>query len=658
MTLTSGDRLGPYEIVEPIGEGAMGQVYRAHDTRLGRDVAVKVLPNAIPDAEALSRFEREGRAASALSHPNICAVYDVGDADRRPYLVMELLQGVTLRSYIDGRPLDVAMVLDFATQVADALDAAHAKGIIHRDVKPGNIMITGRHHVKVLDFGLAKLVPQGESNETMTVGSVTAAGTVAGTPHYMAPELMTGADADTRSDVWALGIVTYEMLTGRVPFTGATAMAIASSVLRDEVPPLPEGTPSGLRSVVGRCLARRPEDRYQRAGEVRAALEALQSVAAIPATAATPRDPSTPRGDRHWWWMAAAAAALAIAGVVWWRVPERATPRLSTGGPASVNRDANDAFELAIQFQQVQNDIPRAQQYLERALALDARFAEALRYHATNYAILILNGYSNDVSLLYKAEEELMQASGIDPRLPGLPSALATVYLTQGRKELVPWDQLDEALRQNPSHVNNRLWRGIASWLAGNTGAAQQDFRTILTQVPLMGPARMFLGETLRETGDVQGAIGELNRVLEQAPNNIAAIQWLTLAHLDNGDLPKARQLLEDQRSIFSANYLWQSLSALTLASAGERDDALKVMNAETLKFAAAAFPSTLVVAEFYAVLGDSSQAIEWLERTVRNGDERTELFRRSTRLTAVRQDPRFQRIVDSVQSRRRSSTR
>jgi len=646
MSITIGTQVGSYQITAMLGKGGMGEVYRATDTRLGREVAIKF------SAEQFSeRFEREARAVAALNHPNICTLHDVGSN----YLVMELVDGVTLTERIAKAPIPVDEAVDIARQIADALEAAHAKGIVHRDIKSGNVMITGRRHVKVLDFGLAKLTADAYSQKTITENSLTAMGVIVGTPLYLSPEVLQGDHADVRSDIWALGIVLYEMITGQLPFTGPTTLAVASAILHEAVPSLPASVPPSLSSVVERCLIKRPEDRYQRASEVRNALESVQSSLVTSAKGHAVPHRSSSFGRRRWLWLSAASAALAAGAVLWRRVPESGRIRLSTGAPASANQEANDAFELALQFQSVQNDIPRAQEMLERALALDPRLAEALRYHAANYAILILNGYSNDASLLYKAEEELRQVSQIQPNAPGLPSALVTVYLTQGRKELVPWEQLDRALREDPSHVNNRFWRGIALWLAGDNAEANQEFRTLLNQRPLFGPGRMFLAETLRDDGDALSAIRELDKVLEQAPNNISAIQGLTLAYLDNGDLEKARKLLEDRRVLFARNYLWRGLWALLLACEGNREQALQAMDGDTLKFAAAAFTSTLVVAEFYAVVGDSSKAIEWLERTIRNGDERTKWFRRSPRLASIRQDPRFAQIIDSVESRRRS---
>jgi tetratricopeptide (TPR) repeat protein len=554
---------------------------------------------------------------------------------------MELLEGQTLRDYIGKKPVPAEVVLGLAMQITDALEAAHAKGILHRDIKPGNIMVNGRLHVKVLDFGLAKQLTAAETDETLTLGSLTAAGTVMGTPHYLAPEILQGKPADARADLWALGVVLYEMLSGRLPFNGPTMFEVSSSILREPTPQLPASVPSGLRAVVEQCLAKLPEERYQNAGEIRSDLEAFQSRAA--------RKSDGP-GRKVWAGIAAAAVVLAGAGLVWetLRSPQ---PTGSTYKPSS-NKEANDLFSLARQFQ-VQNDILKGQELFERALALDPHFAEALRYHALNYAIEILNGYVNDTNLLYRAEEELGRAAQEEPGLDDVHSALAAVYLMQGRKELVP-AQLDQALAHDPSASEALLWRQIYSWLNEDQTQTKEIGRGLLDRLPRLMPARMFLSDTLRTEGDIPGAIREQERILEQAPENISGISLLTLTYLDSGQLDKARALLEQKRSVYETNFMWRAARGLELAVEGNRKEALQTMDEGTLKFAAAAFPSTLEAAEFYAVLGDSSKAIEWLDKTYRNGDERADWFRKDPRLASIRQDPRFQVIINSIEARRK----
>ena len=223
MALTSGDKLGPYEILSPLGAGGMGEVYRARDTRLGREVALKVLPESFArDADRLRRFEQEARAVAALNHPNLLAIHDIGEHNGSPFIVSELLEGNTLRSELDNGPLSSRKATDYAAQIAQGLAAAHEKNIVHRDLKPENIFITKEGRVKILDFGLAKLAPgrgaKSESEGLTLTSSPTEAGTVMGTAGYMAPEQVRGAAVDSRTDIFAFGAVLFEMVSGQRAF--------------------------------------------------------------------------------------------------------------------------------------------------------------------------------------------------------------------------------------------------------------------------------------------------------------------------------------------------------------------------------------------------------------------------------------------------------
>jgi hypothetical protein len=269
MGLSATTRLGPYEIVAPLGAGGMGEVYRARDTRLGRDVAVKVLPDDVAgDARALARFESEARAVAALSHPNILALHDVGKEGAVSFVVMELLEGETLRTLVAGGPLPVRRALEIAEQVAEGLAAAHEKGIVHRDIKPENVFVTEGGHVKILDFGLARAgaVPAGrDETESPTVEKLTSGGAVVGTVAYMSPEQARGLAVDYRSDQFSLGIVLYEMLAGKRPFRGASAAETLTAIIREEPEPLSRDGPSispPVRWIVERCLAKESRERY------------------------------------------------------------------------------------------------------------------------------------------------------------------------------------------------------------------------------------------------------------------------------------------------------------------------------------------------------------------------------------------------------------
>jgi hypothetical protein len=299
MPVLVGARLGPYEVLAPIGSGGMGHVYRARDHRLGRDVAIKVLPDGVvADADALRRFEREARAVAALNHPNILAVHDIGNDGGVVYLVTELLEGTTLREQLAAGPLPPRRAIDYAIQVARGLGAAHERGIVHRDVKPDNLFLTRDGRLKILDFGVAQIerpaVTTAAAEPTL---AVTQPGTIIGTPGYMAPEQITGEPATARSDVFAFGLVVYEMLSGTQPFRRRTAPEALTAVLREDAVPLSRAAPAvspTLGRIIDRCLEKRPADRPGSAADLALYLDAHAAEIGTPASGARPGAPAPP----------------------------------------------------------------------------------------------------------------------------------------------------------------------------------------------------------------------------------------------------------------------------------------------------------------------------------------------------------------------------
>src|SRR6202163_2134788 len=312
MPLALGTRLGPYEIVAPAGAGGMGEVYRARDARLNRDVAIKVLPAGFArDPDRLRRFQQEAQAAAALNHPNILAVHDFGEHDGSLYMITEFLEGETLRERLRPGALPVRKATDYAEQVGRGLAAAHEKGIVHRDLKPENIFVTRDGRVKILDFGLAKLTqPEGDHAETIT--HQTEAGVVLGTVGYMSPEQVRGKPADHRSDLFSFGAILYEMLSGRRAFHGETSADTMSAILRGESPGLAEtnrGIAPGLEQIVQHCLEKNPEERFQSAHDIAFDLQLLSGQTPSSAREAAISEP----GLRKWWlWVAVAAATIGI----------------------------------------------------------------------------------------------------------------------------------------------------------------------------------------------------------------------------------------------------------------------------------------------------------------------------------------------------------
>jgi len=306
--LSIDSRISNYRILGHLGTGGMGAVYRARDERLDRDVALKVLlAESVDDVTARARLVREARLASSLNHPHIAHVYDVGDDGQRLFIAMELVEGRTLRASIPAGGMPAETLLRQGAQIADALAYAHERGVIHRDLKSANIMIGPDGWVKVLDFGLAKrLSEKGDAGETQDL-NLTATGIVMGTPNYLPPEVLRGGPADARSDIWALGVVLYEMASGKLPFSGSALGELSQAILNGAPTPLSGRVPVGIQAVIGRCLAKDPSLRYRQANEVRAAIEALIGASA----------PRGAAGSRRAVWVTGAAiAAVVLAGAV------------------------------------------------------------------------------------------------------------------------------------------------------------------------------------------------------------------------------------------------------------------------------------------------------------------------------------------------------
>ncbi|HEX2695576.1 MAG TPA: protein kinase, partial [Acidobacteriota bacterium] len=642
-----------------IGRGGMGVVYEAEDTHLKRTVALKFLPPGLAvDPTNRRRFTQEARTASALNHPNICTIYEVGEAGGDPYIAMEYVEGRPLDTLIPPQGLPAEEVRRTAIQIAAGIQHAHERNIIHRDLKTSNIVITPEGRAKILDFGLARRIEGPELNQvTLSRMSLTADGFIAGTLPYLSPELFHGNPADARSDVWAFGVVLYQMVSGKLPFEGRTGFTLTTSILRDTPAPLPPGAPADLRTITQKCLEKELEKRFQSVSEVRAALETMTG----------PKDPGPSGASSTAWvrwrlWILA-AVGLCLAGILILIVApkrgpkqgvEKGRPVVSTGARASLNPDANEYFEKGLLFLMAQFDLPKAREMLEKALDFDSKFAEARAWYGFTFVLEIDSGFSNDTNRLYKAEEELRRALQDDPNSARAHSGLSAAYFDQGRKELA-FEEAKRALAIDPNEVDASNWLANYYSSNGDYASAKGLLQQLLQRDPLFFPARMNLGDILRVEGDLAGAEREQRKILEQDPGNVYASQELARTLMDGKDLAGARRILEGLSPGDQESYKIRLTWALLLALEGKTREALNKMDNESQKYGALSLWTTYVVAEIYAVVGEPEKALDWLERAVRNGDERDVWFRRDPLLAKIRDLPRFIQILDSIDYQRQT---
>jgi len=342
MSIKPGTRIGPFEVMSPLGEGGMGVVFRAHDIKLQRDVALKLLPHHLAsDPERLARFQREAQLLASMNHPNIAQIYGLEDSTAQQCIVMELVEGETLQERLRRGPIPVNEALPIATQIAEAMEAAHERGIVHRDLKPANVKITPEGHVKVLDFGLAKMFERAPTatapSDSPTLVDGTMDGVILGTPSYMSPEQARGQQPDRTSDVWAFGCVLYEMLTGKCSFSGHTITDILAAVVKvdPDWSALPEGTPAAIRRLLRRCLQKNRNQRLRDIRDARIEIEEApsetESAVALPHRAGRKRAP----------WIVGAlglAVALAVTVLYYRRTPDTpAEARLDINTPPTTD---------------------------------------------------------------------------------------------------------------------------------------------------------------------------------------------------------------------------------------------------------------------------------------------------------------------------------
>jgi serine/threonine protein kinase len=534
----AGRTLGHYQVVSLLGAGGMGEVYLARDPRLDRTVAIKILPGDLAgDLERMQRFEREARAASALNHPNVATIYDVGESDGLHFIVMELVEGETVAARVAGRSLLPAAVVDIAVQAADALDVAHAKGITHRDIKPANLMVTSRGHLKVLDFGVAKMKLRDESTQSgeWILEPGTAVGRVIGSGPYMSPEQITGGDVDPRSDVFSLGVVIYQMATGHIPFSGSTREELMEAILRtapESMTGLNPDVPQELERITLKCLEKAAEDRYQSARELLSDLWPLKRQL----------DATRPMVDSPWFEFLRRPLEMADAS------PGSEASELVARGWAHLR--SGSFFELS------------------DAVSAFVAATEVAPAYAAAHAGLALTKVAQAVAHDVPHLEALAEAKTIALRALALNDKSADAQVALGQVMLFSeWDwtaaerSFQRALAINPNHAEAYLHYG---GLMEALGQLTRGFELKLQGLECDSTsafAHVLVASSLWNQRRYDDVIVWVNKALDRDPRHLFARELLVGAYWKKGDFK--RQIVEDLKRVEARDLSEEARAAL-----------------------------------------------------------------------------------------------
>ena len=671
MTESFPSKLGPYEVRLKLGSGGMGEVYLAEDARLKRQVAIKVIaPDSHGDEQANRRLVREAQAIAALDHPNICSIYEVGEQDGRTFIVMQHVEGETLSARIRRAPLTVSEVLNIAIPVADGLAEAHARGIVHRDIKPQNIMLTPRGQAKILDFGLAKATTDDNVASVETRSLLTQAGTIVGTAPYMSPEQVKGEALDARSDIFSFGAVVYELLTTKCLFGAPTAAETVSAILTSDPPSLASHgvqSPMDLERVVRQCLHRNREQRYQSMREVRLELEAvrraLESGTASVAPVDVPKETLERAGRRL-----TMRAALAV-GIGLLAVAAAAYSRYATVSPApnasqsaiAFNSPAYDLYlrgKVNVSSENPENN-ETAIRLLGQAVAADPAFAPA---HADLARALNIKAFyfapdSQRDRLYEDAQVSLEKALRLDPTLSEAHLARGLLLWTHANR--FPHDQAVQsykrAIQLNPKLDEGHHQLAMVYLHVGMLDKAWAELEQALAINPANTLARFRYGVIDLYRGRYESALAIFNSTpLDKNPSLLTYQKAMALFQL--GRIQEARAIVEEYLANNSTDEggTMMSVKALLHAKAGEAQEAERSIQRaiQTGKTFGHFHHTAYNIASVYALLNKPNEAMQWLQTAADDGFPCYPLFLGDANLDNLRSDKRFAAFLAEMKAR------
>ncbi|NHZ73506.1 MAG: protein kinase [Nitrospirae bacterium] len=637
-----GTTLSHYKITATLGIGGMGEVYHAEDTKLGRRVALKILPAEMAaNPERLERFQREAKVVASLNHPNIVTIHSVEEADGLQFLTMELVEGDDLERLLPADGFSLAKIFDIAVPLADALATAHEKGIVHRDLKPANVMLTKEGRVKVLDFGLAKLglespVPFDDQGETALAPSsapLTGDGTILGTAPYMSPEQLEGLPVDHRADIFSVGVLLYELATGRRPFEGASSIALASSILRDAPPPISEikqDLPRHFGRIIETCLEKDPERRYQTAKDLRNALQSLQREtesglsSSIQSELTARPEPPAPAPSRRPLAAVGIAAAVAIALVaVFFLLRSQGFLGGSNAPPSQpeIGSEAQLLLEQSRTYSQDGATLPKlklAEQTLRRALALEPENAFLQAEMAQ-----LLAGMQEE----YPQEERREEALELADKALSANPALEKAWLARGELSMLEGDgeaaaeAAQHAMTIDPSNVRGRVLHGQALLEQGRREEGLNQLRQAVEMDGGAITARYALGTALLRMGQLDEATVEFKRVLEYAPGHISAMNNLANAYLYSGRYLEAVPLYHRALELAPDEVAATNLGTAYYYLDQMEESLAAYLEAEELQ---PGYPTVQNnIGDVYAKLGDPPSARTWYLQAIDSCDQR-----------------------------------